>query len=70
MKKKLSLSDLKVSSFVTETKEDNAIKGGSVVTEYSCYKNISCFEFQCALHTQPNYCQITGHVTGPTTTTP
>jgi len=65
MKKKLSLNDLKVSSFVTETPNTTTVKGG--MTQASCYRNISCFEFQCALRTQPNYCQITNHVTDLTT---
>jgi len=61
MKKKLSLQDLKVSSFVTETEENEKLVGG--MTRYSCYRYVSCFEFQCALRTQPDYCRITNHVT-------
>ncbi len=49
MKKKLHLSDIKVSSFVTELskKESNELKGKGTETFFSCLDYISCNPLDC-----------------------
>ncbi len=59
MKKKLSLKNIEVKSFVTDVqnKEASDIKGGGdILTDYSCMRYISCFEFQCLTQERGNIC--------------
>lgn len=59
MGKKLKISDLKVKSFVTDVNEAN-VKGGKGPnhTEFSCYRYMSCFEFQCFTRDDGKFCKI------------
>ncbi len=50
MKKKLSLNNLKVQSFVTSEIESEKIKGGTLQnTAFSCLAYISCNPLQCII---------------------
>lgn len=59
MGKKLKINDLKVKSFVTDVNQAD-IKGGKDHhhTEFSCYRYVSCFEFQCFTRNDGKYCKI------------
>ncbi len=57
MKKKLSLKDLEVKSFVTSIDKTQEVKGGDNYTELSCYRYMSCFAFQCITRDDNKLCQ-------------
>ncbi len=56
MKKKLKLNDLKVQSFITSEKNTENIKGGSLETNYSCLKFITCDLVACVVSRQGDIC--------------
>lgn len=60
MKKKLKLNDLKVKSFVTDVADKSDVKGGQKggPTELSCYRYVSCFQFQCITRDEGKFCKI------------
>lgn len=59
MKKKLSLKDLEVKSFVTSIDKTQEVKGGEDknYTEFSCYRYMSCFAFQCITRDDNSLCK-------------
>lgn len=59
MKKKLSLKELKVQSFVTESSASNIVGGGPLdATQYSCYDYISCGKIECLANSRMNDCVL------------
>jgi len=59
MKKKLSLKDLKVQSFVTDPAADKYKGGGGpdpLEPTFSCYDYISCGYVECLVRTEDRKC--------------
>ncbi len=60
MKKKLSLNNLKVKSFVTEIQVAGQLNGGSrtedLFTKESCYDYVSCARIQCIGRSNADEC--------------
>lgn len=57
MKKKLNLDQLKVQSFVTSNINTEKVLGGAGLTEFSCYRNISCNPVVCLATRNADVCQ-------------
>jgi len=61
MKKKLSLKNLRVQSFITEVKPDHQAFGGNnpdPFTNQSCYDYISCAPVQCLVYSRAEQCVL------------